>query len=475
MSQARRRGPWALALALGASVALTGLAALPVAAEGEEGPAVETVSIESASAENCVTNYNTDGKTAVLGVILEVPYPNVAGGPYVETEMNAIPKTRALASNAHEGVVGEIVLGTSGVYPESPSQSLAHYPPVEGNEKPNAEKNNAPVAKTSAQADNGRGMAWAEAFRGEFGDQVSMGPSYAQSQVTFDGKLLKGVDEAWGYNFKLGGAVISNLRSTINYETDGTTAGSKADWKVEFFGIRNGDAPMGSFTGDGISIQGGQPAPGNSGREQFNAGAKQLADALEAAKIGRVEVKVQPGSVTTGEGDLNVHGAGLVIRVEPAASHGSTAHALSLNFGYQERLAEVDLGTCFGGVETPPEPVVVEATPSDPGLLPSVVPATASESFTTEEFSTDLVDVGAGYGSDDTSGLSESVEGVTEEAAAPAVVPTAPKAAAPIAITQASTVALRRGYTWAVVLGLVGLAGLAALWLLGLATRPRQM
>jgi hypothetical protein len=453
-------------------VALTGLAANPVAAEGEE-PTVETLPIETTSLpENCVTNYNTDGKTAVLGVILEVPYPNVAGGPYVETEMNAIPKTRALASNAHEGVVGEIVLGTSGVYPESPSQSLAHYPPVEGNDKAQEEKNNAPVAKTVAQADNGRGMAWAEAGRGEFGDQVSMGPSYAQSQVTFDGKLLKGVDEAWGYNFKLGGALISNLRSTINYETDGTAAGSKANWKVEFFGIRNGDAPMGSFTGDGISIQGGQPQPGTSGREQFNAGAKQLADALEAAQIGRVEVSVQPGSVTTGEGDLNVHGAGMVIRVEPAASHGSTAHALSLNFGYQERIAEVDLGPCFGGVDAPPEPVVVEATPSDPGLLPTVV--SASETFTTEEFSTDLVDVGAGYGSDDTSGLPETAEAVTEEAAAPAVVPT-PKAAAPIAITQASTVALRRGYTWALVLGVAGLAGLAALWLLGLATRPRQM
>jgi hypothetical protein len=445
-----------------------------VAAEGEE-PVVETLPIDSAPvAENCVINYNTDGKTAVLGVILEVPYPNVAGGPYVETEMNAIPKTRALASNAHEGVVGEIVLGTSGVYPESPSQSLAHYPPVEGNDKAQEEKNNAPVAKTVAQADNGRGMAWAEAFRGDFGDQVSMGPSYAQSQVTFDGKLLKGVDEAWGYNFKLGGAVISNLRSTIKYETDGTAAGSKADWKVEFFGIRNGDAPMGSFTGDGISLQGGQPTPGTSGREQFNAGAKQLADALEAAKIGRVEVKVQPGSVTTGEGDLDVKGAGLVIRVEPAPSHGSTAHALSLNFGYQERLAEVDLGACFGGVETPPEPEIIEATP-DPGLLPSVEPVSASESFTTEEFSTDLVDVGAGYGSGDTSGLPETAEGVTEEAAAPAVVPTVPKAAAPIPITQASTVALRRGYTWALVLGLAGLAGLAALWLLALATRPRQM
>jgi hypothetical protein len=470
MSQARRRGPWALALALGASVALTGLAALPVAAEGEE-PTIETLPIDSAPvAENCVVNYNTDGKTAVLGVLLEVPYPNMAGGPYVETEMNAIPKTRSLASNAHEGVVGEIVLGTSGVYPESPTQSLAHYPPVEGNDKPNVEKNNAPVAKTSAQADNGRAMAWAEAFRGDFGDQVSMGPSYAQSQVTFDGKLLKGVDEAWGYNFKLGGAVISNLRTIINYETDGTAAGSKATWAVEFFGIRNGDAPMGSFTGEGISLQGGQPAPGNASREQFNAGAKQLADALEKAGIGRVEVKVQPGSVTTGEGDLDVHGAGMVIRVEPAASHGSTAHALSLNFGYQERLAEVDLGTCFGGVETPPEPVTIESPPSDSGLLP----ATASETFITEESSDDLVDVGSGYGSDDTSAPETAV---TEEAAAPSAsaLPSAPKAAVPIAITQASTVALRRGYTWALVLGLAGLAGLAALWLLALATRPRQI
>jgi hypothetical protein len=474
MSQARRRAPWALALALGASVALTGLAALPVAAEGEE-PTIETLPIDSAPVvENCVVNYNTVGASLVLGQKLEVPYPNLAGGPYVETEMNAIPKTRALASNAHEGNLGEIVLGTSGVYPESPTQSLAFYPPVEGNQKSNAEKNNAPLAKTSAQADSGRGMAWAEAGRGEFGDQVSMGPSYAQSQVTFDGKVLKGADEAWGYNLKLGGAVISNLRSTINYQTDGTAAGSKADWKIEFFGIRNGDAPMGSFTGEGISIQGGQPQPGNSGREQFNAGAKQLADALEAAKIGRVEVTVQPGSVTTGEGDVAVQGSGLEIRVAPEASKGSTVHAVSVIFGHQERIAEVDLGACFGGVETPAEPVAVEVPPSDSGLLPSVLPSSA-ESYTPEESSTDLVDVGSGYGSADTSGVPEPA--VTEEAAAPSAsaLPSAPKAAVPIAVTQASAVALRRGYTWALVLGLAGLAGLAALWLLALAVRPRQI
>jgi hypothetical protein len=66
---------------------------------------------------------------------------------------------------------------------------------------------------------------------------------------------------------------------------------------------------------------------------------------------------------------------------------------------------------------------------------------------------------------------------VTEEAAAPSAsaLPSAPKAAVPIAVTQASAVALRRGYTWALVFGLAGLAGLAALWLLALAVRPRQI
>ena len=68
------------------------------------------------------------------------------------------------------------------------------------------------------------------------------------------------------------------------------------------------------------NLEGGQPAPGNSGREQFNAGAKQLADALEAAKIGRVEVTVQPGSVTTGDGDVNVRGA-FLLKIVQNISH----------------------------------------------------------------------------------------------------------------------------------------------------------
>ena len=95
----KRLGRAALALALGTGLCLAGG---PVGAEIEHLDATP-----AAGEQSCVAGYGSDGQAVVMGTQLEVPYPNLSGGPYVATQIDSIPKARALASEAYEGFAGE--------------------------------------------------------------------------------------------------------------------------------------------------------------------------------------------------------------------------------------------------------------------------------------------------------------------------------------------------------------------------------
>ena len=105
----------------------------------------------------------------------------------------------------------------------------------------------------------------------------------ALSETKFDGKLLKGTDTVIGYDLKLGPVSIKQMHSVLNYETDGTEAGTKATWKLEFSGLGGDNSKVYTITPDGFAPQGGSPQPGSAGMKQFNDGAKAFADALEQA------------------------------------------------------------------------------------------------------------------------------------------------------------------------------------------------
>ncbi|HLF40294.1 MAG TPA: hypothetical protein VI854_02350 [Acidimicrobiia bacterium] len=312
---------------------------------GEE---AETAAAEGGAGE-CVVNYAAFGRAAVVAAGLEVPYPNLSGGPYVETELNAIPKAYALGSGAHEGFLGEVVLGTSGLYPENPSQAVAHFPPIEGGET-KSQKQSGPF-NSSAESGPGVARAMAAAFGGG-SEAAGLGPSRAEAATTFTGKILSGRDEVVGYDLRLGDARINMLRSVVEYKTDGTEAGTTGTWKLEFFGIHRAGASEGAFTGDGIVLQGGGAQPGPAGREQFNAGVAQLSDALHQAGAGRFELSVQPGRINVAAGDVDARGAGFFVRAQPEVSNGTTLHAVSLGFGHTERTARLELGSCDASVES---------------------------------------------------------------------------------------------------------------------------
>jgi hypothetical protein len=85
--------------------------------------------------------------------------------------------------------------------------------------------------------------------------------------------------------------------------------------------------------------------------KQFNDGAKAFADAMESAGITRGEMKVAPGKVEIrGPGELYVNVAALELRNAIVGAKNTTGHAQGFVFGYNERYAKLDLGTCDADV-----------------------------------------------------------------------------------------------------------------------------
>src|SRR5207244_1530264 len=121
----------------------------------------------------------------------------------------------------------------------------------------------------------------AQAFRAAKASGGLIGPSTAISTTGFDGKLLKGADEVVGYDLHIGPVLVKQMHSVLNYETDGSQAGTKATWKLEFSGVGGDNSQVYTITPDGFTPQGGSAQPGSAGMKQFSDGAKAFADALE--------------------------------------------------------------------------------------------------------------------------------------------------------------------------------------------------
>jgi hypothetical protein len=158
---------------------------------------------------------------------------------------------------------------------------------------------------------------------------------------------------ATGYALTLGPLHIDWLRSEIRWSTDGTMGGSVGSWKLEFHGVRNTNAPVYTFSGDGFSFQGGTAQPGELQRKQFNEQQKKFSEALEQAGIGQADFQIQPGTVTVGASRMDLKGAGLIARLAPKASRGQTTQGGSLQFGRVEQHVRDTVGSCDEVVEPP--------------------------------------------------------------------------------------------------------------------------
>ena len=356
MKASQRLGRWALVLLLGGAAGGFGL--MPSAHADSD-----VVSIDAGSgstADNCVNSYVSRGRAVVAGPVYEIPFRSVGGGPYVENEVNSRPVNFSFASDAYEGWIGDIVLGTSGFYPRNVTSAVAHYPPV-----PDAKNGGAtgqktdiefpPFAHTHAEAGPRDATSKAQAFGDDKASAGLVGPSTATSTTGFDGKLLKGVDEVVGYDLHVGPVLIKQMHSILNYATDGTQEGTKATWKLEFSGVGGDKNSVYTITPDGFTPQGGSPQPGAAGMKQFNDGAKGFADALEKAGLSRPEMQVAPATVEVrAPGELYVSVAALVLRNAFVPAHNTAGHAQGFVFGYNERYLKMELGTCDADVNSVP-------------------------------------------------------------------------------------------------------------------------
>ena len=354
MKASQRLGRWGLLLLLGGTVGGFGLVT-PAHAESEP----ETISIDSGSTEggDCVVSYVSRGRAVVAGPVYEIPYRSVGGGPYVEDEINSRPNNLSFASDAYEGWIGDIVLGTSGFYPRNITSAVAHWPPV-----PDAKNGGAtgtesdivfgPFARTTAKAGPRESVSKAQAFgHDENGGGQAFKPSTALAKTTFDGKILKGTDEVVGYDVMVGPVLVKQMHSLMSYQTDGTQAGTKATWKLEFSGVGGDNSKVYTITPDGFAPQGGTPQPGSAGMKQFNDGAKAFADAMEKAGVTRGEMKVAPGKIEVrGPGEIYINVAALELRNAIVGAKNTTGHAQGWVFGFNERYAKLDLGTCDADV-----------------------------------------------------------------------------------------------------------------------------
>ena len=356
MKASQRLGRFGLVLLLGGVAGGFGL--MPSAHADSDVVSIDAGS--SSAGDNCVNSYVSRGRAVVAGPVYEIPYRSVGGGPYVENEVNSRPVNFSFASDAYEGWIGDVVLGTSGFYPRNISSAVAHYPPV-----PDAKNGGAtgqktdiefgPFAHTHAEAGPRDAMSKAQAFGDDKASAGLVGPSTATSTTGFDGKLLKGVDEVVGYDLHVGPVLIKQMHSTLSYVTDGTQDGTKATWKLEFSGVGGDKNSVYTITPDGFTPQGGSAQPGAAGMKQFNDGAKAFADALEKAGVTRPEMQVAPATVEVrAPGELYVSVAALVLRNAFVPAHNTTGHAQGFVFGYNERYLKMELGPCDADVNNVP-------------------------------------------------------------------------------------------------------------------------
>jgi hypothetical protein len=358
MKASQRLGRWGLVLLLGGTIGGFGLVT-PAHAESEP----ETVSIDSGSTDagTCVVSYVSRGRAAVAGPVYEIPFRSVGGGPYVEDEINSRPNNLSFASEVYEGWIGDILLGTSGVYPRNVTSAVAHWPPVPDSKNGGATGTDSdimfgPFARTQAKAGPRESLSKAQSFgHDENGSKDVFKPSTAIAKTTFDGKILKGVDEVVGYDIMVGPVLIKQMHSLMSYETDGTQAGTKATWKLEFSGVGGDDSKVYTITPDGFAPQGGTPQPGSAGMKQFNDGAKAFADAMEKAGVTRGEMKIAPGKIEVrGPGEIYINVAALELRNAIVGAKNTTGLAQGMVFGFNERYAKLDLGTCDADVNAVP-------------------------------------------------------------------------------------------------------------------------
>lgn len=330
-----------------------------------------------ASDGDCVTSYLSRGKSVVGGQTYGIPYESVSGAPYAENELNSKPQSYAIANTGNTGFVGDVVLGTAvpGAVPANPTEAKAIWPPA-------GESANGPSYRSDAEASYGpfsHSISKAEPRKATntammFGEPgTPFGPSRATQTAEFDGKMVKGVDEAVAYNFFIGPVSIDKMVSRVEYQSDGTEEGSQATWSLEFSGVGDDKNSVYTITRQGFSGGGSSPS-GADMMQQFNDGAQEFSNALEQAGVGKGYATIAPGVLEVRPGFLRYTVAGFEMRGFPSFRKDQIGHQMGMVYGYHDRLVEVQHGGCFADVNK--RTITEIAQPADKSVRvgPMIIP-----------------------------------------------------------------------------------------------------
>jgi hypothetical protein len=339
----------------------------------------------SGGGADCVIGWNSTAAVAAIGEGALFPYENLIGEPYAETVMDDTPHTKSKASMAYEGFVGAVVLGTSvkKMGPDNPTSADAYFPPpAEGGFGGVHDAHDyGPLGHTEAYDRPDKSYADAKSGFVSGGDQASVGPSFAHSEVTAAADGLSGIDRAAAYDIHLGSLHIALATTDLVWKDNGTTAGTVTTWKTVLHGVEVDGKPISTSSGDGFSFSGQAPSPGPSAHKQTNDQFKQFSDALQKGGAGRYQVVLQDGSFSAGSGSIDIDEVGLKIEAIPdPLTKGGSLRGANIQFARLINHTNVERGSC-DAVRQMPE-WTDKTPPSGPNLPPYPPPPSGQHPVT---------------------------------------------------------------------------------------------
>ncbi|HEY2703622.1 MAG TPA: hypothetical protein VGL20_08030 [Candidatus Dormibacteraeota bacterium] len=323
------------------------------------------------STADCVSGWNSLGTVAAIGEGALFPYENVVGEPYADALIDDTPHSKAKASSAYEGFVGEVLLGTaSKLGPDNPTGANAYYPPpAEGGYGGVHDAHDfGPVAHTEAVAAPDHVLADARSAHLDGGPQASVGPSSAHIETKVVSDALSGVNSASAYDLRLGSLHIALATTNLVWKSDGSERGTLANWTMELHGVEVDGKSISASNGDGFSFQGQSPQPGPAAHKQSNDQFKQFTDALQKGGAGRFAVVLQDGLFDVRAGSINIDEVGLKIETIPEASKGGSLRGANIQFARLINHTNVSRGSC-DAVKTMPG-WTDKTPPAGPNLPP---------------------------------------------------------------------------------------------------------
>jgi hypothetical protein len=338
----------------------------------------------TSTSTECITGWNSDGTVAAIGESALFPYENLVGEPYAQALIDDTPHSKAKASNAYEGFVGEVVLGTSSkLGPDNPTGANAYYPPpAEGGYGGVHDAHDyGPLAHTEAVAAPDHVLADGKAAFLSGGDQASVGPSSAHTETKVASDLLSGIDRAAAYDIHLGSLHIALATTDLVWKSDGTDKGTLAKWKMELHGVDVDGKSISASNGDGFSFQGQSPQPGPAAHKQSNDQFKQFTDALQKGGAGRYSVVLQDGVFDVAPGSINIDEVGLKIESIPdPLTKGGSLRGANIQFARLINHTNVSRGDCDAARTMPSW--TDKNPPSGPNLPPYPPPPSGQHPVT---------------------------------------------------------------------------------------------